>query len=104
MKPLTVKKILEDMSPNQDHSIEVRKLHQIGDGHSPQCLLIGVVTNDCGFSDYPEGRLVLLSANVHANVTVGEAGRLFVRVKSIIGSTKRLDWMEQDIGGRNEKI
>lgn len=94
MELLTVKKILKDMRPNQDHSIEVRKLHQIGDARSPTCLLIAVVTNGCGFSDYPEGRLVLLSANVHANVTVGEAGRLFVRVKSIIGSTKRLDWEE----------
>lgn len=94
MELLTVKKILEDMRPNQDHSIEVRKLHQIGDARSPTCLLIAVVTNGCGFSDYPEGRLVLLSANVHANVTVGEGGRLFVRVKSIIGSTKRLDWEE----------
>lgn len=88
-----VRAVLRDMRPDGSHSIEVRKVHQIGDVRSPTCLVIAEVTNDCGFSDYPRGRLVLLSGNPHSAVTVGEAGRMFVRVKSIIGFTKRCDWM-----------
>ena len=90
----TLQKILTDMKPNPSNSIEVRVVHQMGDGNSPTSLLIAEVVNDCGFSEYPRGRLVLLPNNDMINIRVGNDGRRFTRVKSILGQTKKIDWLK----------
>jgi hypothetical protein len=49
-------------------------------------MILAEVINGNGFSDYPDGTVVMVPENSFITIPIGR--RLFVRVKSIAGKTK----------------
>ena len=84
-----MQEMLKDLRPETSNSIECVKLINVpGNDRNPHILAEVIDSN--GFSDYPIGRVVMVPENAFLTIPVGShKARLFVRVKSIVGTTKR---------------
>jgi len=84
-----MQEMLKDLRPETSNSIECVKIAQVpGNERNPH--ILAEVINSNGFSDYPNGRVVMVPENSFLTIPIGNRKtRLFVRVKSIVGTTKR---------------
>ena len=82
--------MLSDLRPESSNSIECIKLIKVpGNDRNPHILAEVIDSN--GFSNYPIGKVVMVPENAFLAIPIGNhKSRLFVRVKSIVGTTRNM--------------